>query len=366
MSPGRLVPAQRAAVALIVLITLALAAYGAAGSYVSVRDLAAAHDVPLPALVPAGIDGGLLGTVGLDIVLTWIGYPLTWMRAAARVFVAGTIAANVLAGWPDPVSAGLHAAAPLLILMFVEAARSVMLRSGSDGARREPIPAARWVMAPWPTFVLWRRMVLWRINSYADAVDMELSRRQAIIRLTARYGRDWPTAAPDDLVWMLRNGVRLAEACARAAEITAESDDEAASGTGSPDRTRNRAGKPAGSRSGNRAGTSGGNRRGTRTGNRPAIPAGTATGTLAASRVPRGGDLRGQARRIAADHRAASGREITVAELALAMGRRKKVAGDLLREIRAGCAAGTRTGGSADTPGSTPAAEGEPGAGVSR
>ncbi|MBO0820044.1 MAG: DUF2637 domain-containing protein, partial [Nocardiopsaceae bacterium] len=212
---GRLEPAQRAAVALIALTTVALAAYGAAGSYVSVRDLAEAHHVPLPALVPAGIDGGLLGTVALDIVLTWIGYPLTWMRAVARVFVAGTIAANVLAGWPDPVSAGLHAAAPMLILMFVEAARSVLLRAGSDGSWREPIPAARWVMAPWPTFVLWRRMVLWRINSYADAVDLELSRRQAIIRLAARYGRDWQTAAPDDLVWMLRNGVRLAEACAR-------------------------------------------------------------------------------------------------------------------------------------------------------
>jgi hypothetical protein len=340
-------------VALIVLTTLALAAYGAAGSYVSVRDLAAAHQVPLPALVPAGIDGGLLGTVALDIVLTWIGYPLTWMRAVARMFVAGTIAANVLAGWPDPVSAGLHAAAPLLILMFVEAARSVLLRAGSDAMRREPIPAARWVMAPWPTFVLWRRMVLWRINSYADAVDMELSRRQAIIRLTARYGLDWTSAAPDDLVWMLRNGVRLAEACARAAEITAEPDANAAGETGSPDHSRNRTGKPAGRRSGNRAGASGGNRQGTRSGNHPAAPTGTAAGTPPPSRVPRSGDLLGAARRIAADHRAASGREITVAELALAMGRRKKIAGDLLREIRAGR--------SASAPGSTPAAEGEPG-----
>lgn len=351
---------------MIVLITLALAAYGAAGSYVSVRDLAAAHHVPLPALVPVGIDGGLLGTVALDIVLTWIGYPLTWMRAAARMFVGGTIAANVLAGWPDPVSAGLHAAAPLLILMFVEAARSVMLRSGNNGARREPIPAARWVMAPWPTFVLWRRMVLWRINSYGDAVNMELSRRQAIIRLTARYGRNWPTAAPDDLVWMLRNGVRLAEACARAVEITAEPHDNVARETGPRDRTRNRAGTPAGSRSGNRAGTNGGNRRGTRAGNRPPIPGRTAPATSAGSRVPRGGDLLGQARRIAADHRAASRREITVAELALAMGRRKKLAGDLLRDIRAESMTGARQDGSADAPDSAPAVQGESGEEVSR
>jgi hypothetical protein len=38
-----------------------------AGSYTSVAHLAAAHHVPLLRLVPAGIDGGLLGTVLLDI-----------------------------------------------------------------------------------------------------------------------------------------------------------------------------------------------------------------------------------------------------------------------------------------------------------
>jgi Protein of unknown function (DUF2637) len=327
---GQLTAAQRLAVASITVTTLGLAAYGAAGSYVSVRNLAAAHHVPLPALVPAGIDGGLIGTVALDIVLTWTGYPLAWLRAVARVFVAGTVAANMLAGWPDPVSVGLHAAPPLLILVFVEAARSVLLRAGSDGRWREPIPAARWVMAPWPTFVLWRRMVLWRINSYADAVDMELSRRQAIIRLTAHYGSGWRDSAPDDLVWMLLNGVRVADACARVAQITASPGEGAGGGTGSGTRGRNRAGTGTAGRPGNRAGASAGNRPEPRHGNQPGR-----VGTAAGNRAPGRGDLLGQARRIAIDHLATSGREIKVAELALALGRRKKLAGDLLREIRA-------------------------------
>jgi len=187
-------------------------------------------------------------------------------------------------------------------------------------------------------------MVLWRINSYADAVDMELSRRQAIIRLTARYGPGWRTSAPDDLVWMLLNGVRVADACARVAHITANLEDSGDGGTGSTGRGRNRSGTGTRGRPGNRAGTSAQNRPEPRTRNQP----GTA-GTAAGNRVPSSGDLLGQARRIAADHRATSGQEITVAELALALGRRKKLAGDLLREIRAH--AGPPAGGSAAPPG---------------
>jgi hypothetical protein len=335
----RLTAAQRLAIAAITLTTLGLAAYGAAASYVSVRHLAATHHMPLAALVPIDIDGGLAGTVALDLVLAWTGYPLAWLRALARLFVAGTVAANLLAGWPDPVSVGLHAAPPLLFLMFVEAARSVLLRAGSDSTWREPVPAARWLMAPWPTFLLWRRMVLWRIHSYAEAVDLELSRRQAIIRLIACYGPAWRDHAPGDLVWMLRHGVRLAEACARVAKLTTAAGEGGAGEPGPPGRSRHRAGTRGRAAPGNRAGTRPGNRAGTRPGNR----AGTRPGNH--------GELLAVARRAAADHLATSGREITVAELALALGRRKQLAGELMRQIRAATAAEARAAAQARTGG---------------
>lgn len=58
-------------------------------------------------------------------------------------------------------------------------------------------------------------MVLWQVTSYRQAVDSELERRHAITLLRLRYGRRWCRRAPADVVWMLRSGVAVGEACAR-------------------------------------------------------------------------------------------------------------------------------------------------------
>jgi hypothetical protein len=50
-----------------VVLGLLVAGYGLAGSYVTISALAARHDVPLPGLVPVGIDGGLVAVVVLDL-----------------------------------------------------------------------------------------------------------------------------------------------------------------------------------------------------------------------------------------------------------------------------------------------------------
>jgi Protein of unknown function (DUF2637) len=147
---------------------LGLAAYGVAGSYQTVSGLAERRGVPLACLVPVGIDGGLIGVVILDLVLSWIGQPIGLLRQFVRVLTVGTVAANAAAGWPDLVSAGLHVAAPLMLLAMGEAGRTVLLRriGGPGGQPRDPIPVARWVLAPWPTWLMWRRMVLWQAGSF--------------------------------------------------------------------------------------------------------------------------------------------------------------------------------------------------------
>ena len=167
-----------------------MAGYGLAGSYLSITDLADRHNVPLAKLVPAGIDGGLVAVVVLDLVLAWMGTPVGWLRQLVRVLSVGTVAANAVAGWPDPVATGLHAAAPLMLLAMIEASRTVLLRriGRAPGTLREPIPLARWLLAPWRTFLLWRRMALWRITSYRIAVDTELQLRRAVPLLRVRYG----------------------------------------------------------------------------------------------------------------------------------------------------------------------------------
>jgi hypothetical protein len=213
----RLSRGQTAAVVLSVGLGVGVAGYGLAGSYLSVSELAVRHDVPLAALVPAGIDGGLLAVVVLDLVLAWIGASVGWLRQLVRVLSVGTVVVNAVAGWPDPVAVGLHCAAPLMLLAMLEAGRGVLLRRIGEarGTRRELIPLVRWLLAPWRTLLLWRRMALWQITSYRTAIDTELQLRHAMTLLQIRYGRRWRRRAPADLVWMLRTGVNTGGACER-------------------------------------------------------------------------------------------------------------------------------------------------------
>jgi hypothetical protein len=213
----RLSRGQTAAVMLSVGLGVVVAGYGLVGSYVAVSELATRHDVPLAGWVPAGLDGGLVAVVVLDLALTWIGTPVGWLRQLVRVLSTGTVVANAAAGWPDPVATGLHIAAPLILLAMIEAGRTVLLRriGETHGTRREPIPLIRWLLAPWRTMLLWRRMALWQITSYRTAIDTELQLRRAMTLLRVHYGQRWRRRAPADLVWMLRTGVDVGEACER-------------------------------------------------------------------------------------------------------------------------------------------------------
>ncbi|MFC4003700.1 DUF2637 domain-containing protein [Prauserella oleivorans] len=231
IEPGRSEPVtlggmQLVAAALSAGLGLAVAGYGIAGSYETLSDLAARKGLPLPGLVPLGIDGGLVGVVALDLVLSWTGQPIGWLRQLARVLTVGTVIANAVAGWPDPVAVGLHVAAPVMLLGMVEAARTVLLRrmGRADGTARDPIPLLRWVLAPWRTWLLWRRMVLWQVSSYREAVEAEWAVRRAITLLRRRYGRRWKREAPPDLVWMLQSGTAPLEACARVHQLVAEAE----------------------------------------------------------------------------------------------------------------------------------------------
>ena len=186
----------RTVAATVTAIAVALAAYAAAASYESVSNLASNRGVPLPRLNPLGIDGGLAGVILFSIALYWVGKPVRWLRVIARLFAAGTVAANLAAGWPDPVSMGLRCAAPVLFVVLVEATYTLLVHRDDDG---DAIPLARWVLAPASTWRMWRRMKLWRISSYPDALAMELSRIQATMKLSALYaGKDWPRQAAED------------------------------------------------------------------------------------------------------------------------------------------------------------------------
>ncbi len=212
---------QSALVGMVTCLTaVILISYGAAASYESLSRLALAHGVPLARFFPVGLDGGLIGTIVMDIGLTWCGFLLGWLRLTARLFALATVAFNAVAGWPDPVGVFLRVCAPVLIVVIAEAVRAVLLRR-ARGTSRDPVPASRWVLAPRGTWKMYKRMKLWEIPSYRAAVSMELERLNAVHRLSAKYGKDWRGKVPGDLAWMLTDGVRMEEALRLAGELTA-------------------------------------------------------------------------------------------------------------------------------------------------
>jgi Protein of unknown function (DUF2637) len=235
LARGKLARIGRPAVmaALVALIAGGLGAYAAAASYDTVSHLAAAYKVALPRLNPIGIDGGLAGVILLDVAATWLAEPIWWLRLTARVFAAGTVAANAAAGWPDPVGVGLRVAAPVLFVVMTEAGRTLLLRgkhaaerkrkaAGREARRGDRIPRVRWLLDLRGTLAIWKRMRLWREPSYAKAVTMELERVAAIEKLSMEYGPEaWKDRAPADLVWMLTSGVRMPEALERVAGLIA-------------------------------------------------------------------------------------------------------------------------------------------------
>jgi hypothetical protein len=99
---------------------------------------------------------------------------------------------NIAAG--TSVSAKVaHGTMPLLWVVLSEVAAHVYaVRIGAaTGRRMEKIRRSRWILAPASTFALWRRMTLWEITSYADALARERDRQLARADLRTLHGRRW-------------------------------------------------------------------------------------------------------------------------------------------------------------------------------
>ncbi len=194
-----------------------IAGIGFAGSYAAVRDLALDKGFgKFSNVFPIGIDAGIVVLLALDLLLTWIRIPFPLLRQTAWLLTAATIAFNGAAAWPDPVGVGMHAVIPILFVVSVEAARHAVGRIADITADRhmESVRITRWLLAPVPTFRLWRRMKLWELRSYEEVIRLEQDRLVYQARLRARYGRAWRRKAPVESLMPLRlarYGVPLAD-----------------------------------------------------------------------------------------------------------------------------------------------------------
>ncbi|WP_456302716.1 DUF2637 domain-containing protein [Streptomyces microflavus] len=202
--------------------TLAVAGIGFVGSYAAVRNLAEAKGFGEIAVVfPVGIDAGIVVLLALDLLFTWLRMPFPLLRHGAWLLTGATIAFNAATAWPDPVGTGMHATIPVLFVVIIEAARHAVGRIADLTANRhmESVRLARWMLAPIATFSVWRRMKLWEIGDYRQALSLEADRLIYRARLRADYGRGWRRKAPMDKLLPLRLtkfGVPLAPASALA------------------------------------------------------------------------------------------------------------------------------------------------------
>ncbi|WP_392891165.1 DUF2637 domain-containing protein [Streptomyces sp. LN699] len=208
---------HRILIGVVVAGAVVIAGIGFAGSYAAVRALALQKGFGSFSLVfPIGIDMGICVLLALDLLLTWIRIPFPLLRQTAWLLTAATIAFNGAAAWPDPLGVGMHAVIPILFVVTVEAARHAVGRIADITADRhmEGVRITRWLLSPLPTFKLWRRMKLWELRSYEQAVGMEQDRLIYQARLQARYGRAWRRKAPVEALMPLklaRIGVPLAQ-----------------------------------------------------------------------------------------------------------------------------------------------------------
>ncbi|SEF78166.1 Protein of unknown function [Thermomonospora echinospora] len=192
-------PAIKIVVAVLTPLILALAVLGGVGSFTTVRDMAEPWFGGLAWIVPVGMDVGIFILLAWDLLMEYLALPWPVLRWVAWTFIAGTVTVNVLAAGGDTAGVVMHAAMPVLFVTVVEGVRHLIRQwvGLTTGTRIERIPTARWLLAPLSTGLLWRRMVLWNITAYHQALDLEYQHQLAISRLQQQHGRwAWRWRAP--------------------------------------------------------------------------------------------------------------------------------------------------------------------------
>ncbi|MGW4743980.1 DUF2637 domain-containing protein [Streptomyces sp. NPDC004290] len=189
---------------------LAAAGVGALGlisSFDAVSAAALRWGFGEPWMLPVGIDVAIPVFTVANLLLIRMDMALAWVRFVPWVLTLITCGLNVAAGhgmWAKLA----HGTMPLLWVVFSEiGAHIYAVRIGAaTGRRMDKIRASRWLLAFPSTFSLWRRMALWEITSYADALLREKERQLARADLRETYGWRWRSKTPRRERVLLRLG----------------------------------------------------------------------------------------------------------------------------------------------------------------
>ncbi|CAM5327194.1 hypothetical protein Sdia_24020 [Streptomyces diastaticus subsp. diastaticus] len=232
--PGGLTRAQTITAAAIVGAALALAGIGL---YLSFEHVAVfAHEqlgfatLGKARLFTVGVDVGILVLIALDLLMAWLRRPIGWVRFPVWLLTGATIVLNAASAAPtagawttvDYVAAFAHGIVPVLFIAVVEIGKTAIDRVVREVTPAQGVPLHRWFLSPAPTFALWRRMKLWAVDSYSDAVKLDKERRVYRVMLERQHGsvRKAPSDARLPLT-MARYGLSVDEALALPQEAEA-------------------------------------------------------------------------------------------------------------------------------------------------
>lgn len=235
---------QRIAGIVLAPLAVGLGVGGFTISFATIQARMTPHFGHLAWLVPSSIDLGILVFAGVHIWLAAVGMRMGWLRVVPWGLTAITIALNATAyAASDAILA--HTTLPALWVIVCEVAAHVIgVRAGMKrGDRPDPIPLARWFLAPIATLRLWRNMRLWGIRSYKLAVAKERERLLVQTRLTeafpvSHWGQPWNAKVPPML--LIRHKLReltLADVEAELADRAAEDITATAAATAQPEAT---------------------------------------------------------------------------------------------------------------------------------
>jgi hypothetical protein len=147
--------------------------------------------------LPVLVDLGIFVLSGLSLFLELHEISSKWIRLIPLALSAFTVYLNV-AEQHALFGKAVHAAGPLLWVTVVEIATFTVRRlvGLSSQSAMDKVRASRWLLAPVSTFRLWRRMRLWEITSYRQAVAREYQTAASVALLREWHGPRWRKSAP--------------------------------------------------------------------------------------------------------------------------------------------------------------------------
>jgi Protein of unknown function (DUF2637) len=190
-----------------------VALIGFSVSFQTISDLARAHGLPgYPVLYPVLIDVGILAMIVESRKAIEARRSDLAPRILAWALIGLTLYVNAHGAAPhDWLGRALHVVAPALWAALLELTRWRRIARKRAEEKRDRIPLARWLLAPWRTAWLFRRMILWGECSYARAVTRQavVLYATAVAQADRRVGRApllWRRRLPVTLRWQLAEG----------------------------------------------------------------------------------------------------------------------------------------------------------------